>query len=67
MSTIVAADVRMWMEAGAFRGSPVSAACMCALAPYKIPNFEIEGFDVVVNKPKVAAYRAPGAPMAAFN
>ena len=27
---------------------------------------KLEGFDVVVNKPKVAAYRAPGAPMAAF-
>ncbi|MGI9591906.1 MAG: xanthine dehydrogenase family protein molybdopterin-binding subunit, partial [Myxococcota bacterium] len=64
--TMVAADVRMWMEAGAFKGSPVSAAAMCALAPYKIPNFEIEGFDVVLNKPKVAAYRAPGAPMGAF-
>ena len=64
--TIVAADVRMWMEAGAFRGSPVMAACMCVLTPYKIPNFAIEGFDVVVNKPKVAAYRAPGAPMGAF-
>ena len=56
----------MAMEAGAFRGSPVSAACMCVLAPYKIGHFRIEGLDVVVNKPKVAAYRAPGAPMGAF-
>jgi len=64
--TLIAADVHMWMEAGAFRGSPVAAACMCALTPYKIENFAIEGFDVVVNKPKVAAYRAPGAPMGAF-
>jgi CO/xanthine dehydrogenase Mo-binding subunit len=64
--TFVAADLRMWMEAGAFSGSPVSAACMCATAPYNFPNFEVEGFDVVVNKPKVAAYRAPGAPMGAF-
>ena len=39
---------------------------MCALAPYTIPNFFIEAYDVVVNKPKVAAYRAPGSPMAAF-
>ena len=29
-------------------------------------HVRIEGFDVVVNKPKVAAYREPGAPMAAF-
>jgi CO/xanthine dehydrogenase Mo-binding subunit len=35
-------------------------------APYNIPNFHIEAYDVVVNKPKVAAYRAPGSPMAAL-
>ena len=39
---------------------------MAVFAPYDIPNVFIEGYDVVVNKPKVAAYRAPGAPMAAF-
>ncbi len=64
--TIVAASVSLWYEAGAFRGSPVGAGAMCALAPYKIPNFFIEAHDVVVNKPKVAAYRAPGSPMAMF-
>jgi CO/xanthine dehydrogenase Mo-binding subunit len=42
------------------------AGAMCALAAYKVPNFFIEAHDVVVNKPKVAAYRAPGSPMAAF-
>src|SRR4029078_3188429 len=36
---------------------------MCALACYNVPNFFIEAHDVVVNKPKVAAYRAPGSPM----
>jgi CO/xanthine dehydrogenase Mo-binding subunit len=39
---------------------------MCALACYTIPNFLVESFDVVVNKPKVAAYRAPGSPMSTF-
>ena len=29
-------------------------------------NISVEGYDVVVNKPKTAAYRAPGAPQAAF-
>ena len=38
---------------------------MCVFAPYDLENFKIEGFDVLVNKPKVAAYRAPGAPQAA--
>ncbi|MDH3684362.1 MAG: xanthine dehydrogenase family protein molybdopterin-binding subunit, partial [Acidimicrobiia bacterium] len=63
---ITAADVWLGYEAGAFAGSPVGAAGMTVLACYDIPNFFVEGFDVVVNKPKVAAYRAPGAPMAAF-
>ena len=63
---ITAADVWLGYEAGAFPGSPVGAAGMTVLACYDIPNFFVEGFDVVVNKPKVAAYRAPGAPMAAF-
>jgi len=64
--TIVAASVSLWYEAGAYRGSPAGAGAMCALSPYKIPNFLIEGHDIVVNKPKVAAYRAPGSPMAMF-
>jgi CO/xanthine dehydrogenase Mo-binding subunit len=64
--TLNAAQTWMAYEAGAFSGSPVAAAAMTAIAPYNIPNFLIEGFDVVVNKPRVAAYRAPGAPMVAF-
>jgi len=63
---ITAAEIWMAFEAGAFAGSPVGAAGMTVIAPYDIPHFVVEGFDVVVNKPKVAAYRAPGAPMAAF-
>jgi CO/xanthine dehydrogenase Mo-binding subunit len=64
--TIVAASASLYYEAGAYRGSPSGAGAMCAFAPYNIPNFFIEAYDVVVNKPKVAAYRAPGSPMAAL-
>ncbi|MGC4085356.1 MAG: molybdopterin-dependent oxidoreductase [Vicinamibacterales bacterium] len=64
--TIVAASASLYYEAGAYRGSPSGAGAMCAFAPYTIPNFFIEAFDIVVNKPKVAAYRAPGSPMAAL-
>jgi CO/xanthine dehydrogenase Mo-binding subunit len=64
--TLLAASISLWYEAGAYRGSPAGAGAMCALAPYKIPHFFIEAHDVVVNKPKVAAYRAPGSPMAMF-
>ena len=63
---LVAAEVELTFQAGAFPGSPVGAACMTALACYDVPNFRITGWDVVTNTPKVAAYRAPGAPIAAF-
>lgn len=64
--TILAADVVLKYQAGAFPGSPVGAGSMTALAAYDIPNVAITGYDVVTNSPKVAAYRAPGAPIAAF-
>jgi CO/xanthine dehydrogenase Mo-binding subunit len=64
--TIIAADVVLKYQAGAFPGSPVGAGSMTALACYDIPNFSIVGWDVVTNTPKVAAYRAPGAPISAF-
>ncbi|MEO8925883.1 MAG: molybdopterin cofactor-binding domain-containing protein, partial [Caulobacteraceae bacterium] len=64
--TIVAADVVLKYQAGAFPGSPVGAGSMTALACYDVPNFAVTGYDVIVNSPKVAAYRAPGAPIAAF-
>jgi len=64
--TLTAADVVLKYQAGAFAGSPVGAGSMTALACYDVPNFRITGYDVVTNSPKVAAYRAPGAPIAAF-
>ena len=63
---ITAAQAYLAYEAGAFPGSPVGAAAMCVFAAYDVPNAVIDGYDVVVNKPKTAAYRAPGATNAAF-
>ncbi len=63
---LVAAEAHLTYEAGAFPGSPVSPGCQCMMAAYDIPNAWIEGYDVVVNRPKSAAYRAPGSPAAAF-
>jgi CO/xanthine dehydrogenase Mo-binding subunit len=63
---IVAAECIVEMQAGAFPGSPVGPACMCSYACYDIDNVHIVGFDVVSNRPKVAAYRAPGAPISAW-
>ena len=44
----------------------MNAGCQCIFSPYNLTNARVEGYDVVVNKPKAAAYRAPGAPAAAF-
>ena len=63
---ITAAQAYLAFEAGAFPGSPVSLGALSIFAPYDISNELIDGYDVVVNKPKVAAYRAPGAPQAVF-
>jgi CO/xanthine dehydrogenase Mo-binding subunit len=63
---IVAADATFALQAGAFPGSPVGPASMCSFACYDIDNIKVEGFDVVSNRPKVAAYRAPGAPISAW-
>ena len=64
--TIVAADGIFKLQAGGFPGSPFMSTCMCAFAPYDIANARAVGYDVVCNRPKVAAYRAPGSPMGAF-
>jgi len=64
--TITAADGVFKFQAGAFPGSPVMNACLCAFAPYNIPNARSIGYDVVCNRPKAAAYRAPGSPISAF-
>ena len=63
---IVAARQLLKYQAGAFAGSPIGPGCMCGLAMYDIPNVEVIGYDVVSNRPKVAAYRAPGAPISSF-
>ncbi|MCC7347618.1 MAG: xanthine dehydrogenase family protein molybdopterin-binding subunit, partial [Variibacter sp.] len=64
--TIVAADGLFKYQAGAFPGSPVMNGCMCAFAPYDLANARAVGYDVVSNRPKVSAYRAPGSPIASF-
>jgi CO/xanthine dehydrogenase Mo-binding subunit len=63
---ITAASAYLAYEAGAFPGSIVGAGAQCIFAPYDIENVQADGYDVVVNKPKTAAYRAPAAPNAAY-
>jgi CO/xanthine dehydrogenase Mo-binding subunit len=63
---IVAAKGVFYLQAGALPGSPIRGAAGCAFAPYNIPNVHSLGYDVVSNRSKVAAYRAPGAPIGAY-
>ncbi|MEM7079190.1 MAG: xanthine dehydrogenase family protein molybdopterin-binding subunit [Pseudomonadota bacterium] len=63
---ITAMYADLLFEAGAYPGSPLGAGAMCIFAPYDVEHVLIEGQEVVVNKPRVAAYRAPGAPQTMF-
>ena len=63
---MTAVETEMAMDAGAYPGSPVMQAIVCAFACYDVEHGKVDGYDVVDNKPKTAAYRAPGAPQAAF-
>ncbi len=64
--TITAAQGIFRLQGGAFPGAPGDMTAMCAFAPYNLTNVRQVGYDVMANRPKQAAYRAPGAPMGAF-
>ncbi len=63
---ITAGDATLYFQAGAWPGSPVGPAAMTAFAPYDLENVKVVGFDVVSNRQKVVAYRAPGAPISEY-
>jgi len=63
---ITGADALFKYQGGAFPGSPVELGAMSAFACNDLQHVRCVGYDVVVNRTKQAAYRAPGAPMAAF-
>ena len=64
--TIIAATFWAAYEAGAYPNIYGMMGAMCVLAPYKIPNGQVDVYDVMTNTPKVAAYRAPSSPQALF-
>ena len=63
---IVAGHAIFHLQAGCFPGSPMRGATACCFGPYDIPNVVATAYDVVSNRSKVAAYRAPGGPIGAF-
>ena len=64
--TLVAADLHMAYEAGAYAGGPIFLGCLSSTARYNIPNIAVNGFDVIVNKPTMRPYRAPGCAQGLF-
>ena len=58
---ITAAQAELFYEAGAYPGAPVGSGAGVLFAPYDIPHGRVDGYDVVVSKPRVSTYRAPGA------
>lgn len=63
---LIAAEAWLAYDAGAYPGGMIGPGAMCVFSCYDIPNARVDGYDVVMNKPKTAAYRAPGATQAAF-
>jgi len=54
------------VDAGGLPGLSPSLLMQASAALYQCPNLELAGFDVVTNKPRTEAYRAPGGIQGAF-
>ena len=63
---ITAGEATLRYQDGAFPATWGMLGGMTAFACYDLENVKTVAYDVLVNRPKVAAYRAPSAPMAAF-
>ena len=64
--TITAAEATLRYSCGPYAGMWAELGAMTSFACYDLKNVKSVGYEVLVNRPKVAAYRAPSAPMAAF-
>ncbi|PON15856.1 oxidoreductase [Candidatus Entotheonella serta] len=64
--TITAIQAYLIYDAGAYPNAPLRSAIRRVYSHYRVPNLKIDAYDVVTNKPKVAAYRAPGATPTCF-
>ena len=64
--TITAAETTLRYASGPYKGSWAQLGAMTSFACYDLKNVKTVGYEVLVNRPKTTAYRAPSAPMAAF-
>jgi CO/xanthine dehydrogenase Mo-binding subunit len=64
--TITAGQATLRYSCGPYVGMWAELGAMTSFACYDLKNVKTVGYEVLVNRPKTAAYRAPSAPMAAF-
>lgn len=64
--TITAAEATLRYSNGPYPGMWAEIGAMTSFACYRLENVKTVGYEVLVNRPKTASYRAPSAPMAAF-
>ena len=64
--TLLALRVRFHYDNGATAGWHAGLTANFLGGTYRIPNFDLRGFEVATNKTPVDAYRAPGATQAYF-
>ena len=63
---ITAIKANIAFNSGAFPGAPIQSVVRRVFSHYRVPNLRVDAFDVVTNRPPIAAYRAPGATPTAF-
>ncbi|HEX2186945.1 MAG TPA: molybdopterin cofactor-binding domain-containing protein, partial [Chloroflexota bacterium] len=64
--TITAVEARFIWDVGAYPGGGSTGGINVGFGPWRLPNFHIEGYDVLTNRPSIGAYRAPNGPQGAF-
>lgn len=63
---ITAGEATLRYSSGPYVGMWAELGAMTSFACYNMENVKTVGLEVLVNRPKTTAYRAPSAPMAAF-
>ena len=63
---ITAGQAKLRYQGGAFPNITAMLGAMTAFASYDLDAVQALGWNTVTNRPKQAAYRAPGAPMAIY-
>lgn len=63
---ITAAHGTLRYSGGAFPNATIEMGAQSAFAAYDLDAVRTDGFNILTNRPKEVAYRAPGAPMAIY-